>query len=324
MTTQSDEVVALKERIATLESQAISLRDDVKKIVEIVRNDHGSPSSPEYRATERAYHAIRNFMAAVGDLLDKREHESVTVEKSFRGDERVERHESFGVIQANRVSGGARLFGSVLDQHQHYITITVSRGEARYQAFDERMCAWPDNSISGNIVELKLSAVQWAELITCMNTGLGTPCTLSHVRGRRMAPVPDTHENRTDRVLEDFRASMKDAPRASHEAAAKLREAIEETNLSQKAKSKLLTLLSPIAPAHEAGVPFVLQRFNEAAETSVQAVKAEIDASITLVAQSLGLAEMRSRAARLGDGGVGLPLATRLTLDAGADEEPQS
>lgn len=80
----------------------------------------------------------------------------------------------------------------------------------------------------------------------------------------------------------------------------------------------------PIAPNHAAGVPFVLQRFNEAAETSVQAVKAEIDASITLVAQKLGLAEMRARSAALSEGDSMRPLATRLTFDVGGDEEPQS
>lgn len=40
-----------------------------------------------------------------------------------RDKDTVETHESFGMIQFSRVSGGAHLFGSAVESHQHFVKI---------------------------------------------------------------------------------------------------------------------------------------------------------------------------------------------------------
>lgn len=284
------------ERLRVLEKLVEAASATISGLAKLVQKTYPQPKTDEYKFAEQSTWAIINLRAALRDLLDESVATSVTNDESYMGrEERVEQHESFGVIQANCVSGHRRLFGSVLDSHQHYIEITLTRGEARFPTLDERMIAWPKNGYDGHVASVMLSAAQWAEMVTCTNIGMGIPCTLSRVRGRRMEDVPDTHENRVDRVLEDFRREMKKAPRETKEAEAKLIKAIEEMKISEKQKGTLIALVRPIAPAFEVNVPYVLERFNEAAETSLAAVKSEVDATLSLVAMKLGLAEMRKR-----------------------------
>ena len=304
-------------RTAQLIADARACIEAVRALVALVQKSHPIPKSEEFKLAERASRTVMNAEAAIADLEDEHVVEEKSASPSIfsgRGTTTTHRHESFGAISIHRISGFARLFGSVLDAHQHFIRITIQRAQFEQDAFDAQSRIWPSNKIVDHIVEVDLSAAQWAEAITNMNVGVGNPCTLRVVRGRQMSPVPDTHEDRATRILDEFRERMKSAPAEARQQTEQLVELIMSSGLSKKKQEEMLAAARKIAPAFEHTVPFVLKQFDEAAEKSVAAVKSEVDASISMIATKLGLAEMRRRAA--------LPNATEETILA-LPEEPK-
>jgi hypothetical protein len=99
----------------------------------------------------------------------------------------AEIHPSFGLVSISRVSGSRRLFESPFE-HQHYITLSISRA-------DRSRTDLHYNHIMpcGEIVEVAMSEVQFAQMVTSLNMGVGTPCTISHLDGEMVKePEPDS------------------------------------------------------------------------------------------------------------------------------------
>jgi hypothetical protein len=283
-------------RIRQVVQQSRALTDRVQRLAEIVKAAH-PPASAEYRYAEQSESDCWDSKSAENDLVEGSHSitPSKTIERTILGETTVERHESFGCIQANRVSGSTKLVGSAVDTHMHFIVIRIKRAQFETSKFNARSTIWPNHGIDDEIVEVAMSAAQWAEMITCMNVGLGIPCTLRYVRGRRMEDVPDTHSDPTDRILREFQEELKKAPKDAYKAQEKLLALIESAGLSGKKTAELAAAARAVAPRFEANVPFILKEFSEAAEKSVAAVKSEIDASLSLMAMNLGLERMRER-----------------------------
>jgi len=79
-----------------------------------------------------------------------------------------------GQIQANRISGGnINLYGSNI-QHHEVISITINASQT-YRDYNQDYFTPLETK-----VEVWLSPAQWAELLTRMNVGGGTPCTIRY------------------------------------------------------------------------------------------------------------------------------------------------
>lgn len=115
-------------------------------------------------------------------------------------------HPAYGIISIHRTSGGARLFRSDFE-HQHYITIDISTA---YET--------PGYGVKGNvyndaqIISLAMSEAQFARMITSLNVGCGTPCTLERVGvPPALKPFEGKQIPRVER--EDLRETQKDKSR---------------------------------------------------------------------------------------------------------------
>ena len=83
-----------------------------------------------------------------------------------------ETHPAFGCISASRVNGGkGHFFGSGI-QHNHFVSITISTAERVRDKYGEH------HFQRSSLMEVQLTTTQWAEFITTMNYGSGSPCTL--------------------------------------------------------------------------------------------------------------------------------------------------
>src|SRR6185312_8767541 len=101
----------------------------------------------------------------------------------------VEEHESYGVVGFNRVTGNpGSLFGSSIN-HSNFIRLRISRAAREWHL----STYWYRDR--EQLIELDLSAAQFADLITSMNVGVGVPCTLRYVGTDRMAECP-SHDQR--------------------------------------------------------------------------------------------------------------------------------
>ena len=80
-------------------------------------------------------------------------------------------HPSYGMVQFSRVTGGnCRLFGSALEGHNHRIELRIFEAEMHidHDLHMERPYG------KGQIIEVALSAAQFAELLTTMNSSIST------------------------------------------------------------------------------------------------------------------------------------------------------
>ncbi len=171
---------------------------------------------------------------------------------------RVE-HESYGVITFSRATGHHVLFGSSIE-HDHVVIVQVHTAD-----YDRNLSQ--DWIHPGEILlEGVMSTSQFADAITPLNQGSGTPITLKYVKGderRREAPP---------------------APNKQKEFEAELSGALEKPlamldGLIAKAKTKTRKRELEILKGNlRSSLPFMREQFAQQMDQTVNEAKAEVEA----------------------------------------------
>lgn len=214
------------------------------------------------------------------------------------------RHPSYGVIGAARWTCGGRglrMFGSKLPGHNSGITITIREADSSFDLGHERI-----SGVGGKVIaEVRLSSVQWAELLTTMNHGDGVPCTIRHALGdTKIRPEPPPVESEPERV----RAEVTDR---LHSRVIQIRDV--RATLAAKLKGKVPAALAREVDGALEGVeqelvqniPWYTEMFAAATDRIVVGAKAEVEAFIANTTPRLGAKamEMGGIRALLSDGG---------------------
>jgi hypothetical protein len=205
---------------------------------------------------------------------------------SENDDDEFEReHPSYGLVRIARVTGGPgarNLFGSPLARH--YGTIRLSIGTAKWihSLHHDRY----QGSLRGEHIEIEMSAAQFADMITSLNMGSGTPCTLRYLAGVEV-PSPPDHATEAEHIRDNFAGAL-DKYKAKVRA---YRKKIEDLTgkLSDKARKEIKIALDVIEDQLGDNVPFVVRQFQEATTRITSAAKAEVDAFVTGVVRAAGL-----------------------------------
>lgn len=197
-----------------------------------------------------------------------------------------EKHPSWGVVTLHRTSCGPR--GASLFQsdvlHREYMTLRVIEAERQRSLGGDHVYA---NGVP--VIEVKLSMLQWAELVSSVNNGGGVPCTLDFVRtgpGVEVEPppyIPRTLQS-VKEVTDEADNLVKDI-KDTFEAYMKARE-------EKQGKKALDDTLRSLRAAIENAVPnvkFTARRFEEHVDTVIQQAKSELRADAISTAKALGL-----------------------------------
>ena len=116
-------------------------------------------------------------------------------------DDEKKRHPAYGCLQFSRIGGRRRLWRRNYDA-AGYIRLSIHTASLWTRELDEDDI-WPEEMI----VEVDLSAAQFAEAITHMNYGHGVPCTISRLQGAPVEEPPPEEDvlqemsNKTQRHL---------------------------------------------------------------------------------------------------------------------------
>jgi hypothetical protein len=113
-------------------------------------------------------------------------------------DETIEKqHPSFGVVSLSRAHGtNHSLFGSSIT-HNNFIILSIKRAILKRNLSHDWIM--PDGHAP--IVEVEMSATQFAEAITSFNKGEGSPCTITYVDGKQIPSCPfETKTSNTSRL----------------------------------------------------------------------------------------------------------------------------
>jgi hypothetical protein len=191
-------------------------------------------------------------------------------------DEKVFNHESYGMVGFSRISGqSGPMFGSSLPDQGSFIRLRVTRARRTHSLGRD----WYHGSAK-TMLELDLSASQFAELITSMNMGAGVPCTLRFCEGRPMDPCPE-EKLEAEQVREDFKEKTAQVARNMTESKSRIDEILAKKTLTKADREEVEKLLGLVIQDVRSNMPFWLDQFHEATGKIVSAAKAEVDAFMT-------------------------------------------
>ena len=201
----------------------------------------------------------------------------------------AETHPSYGTVMFTRVQGGeTSLFGSSLRSHQNTIRLSIQRAKRYHDLGKDWIMGSTDQ-----IVEVVLSPVQFAELLTTMNVGSGVPCTINRLHGESV-PRNEEHHVEIDRAQSDFADSLKETMDRLEAHELVIGEILAKKTVNKGDRQMIAGMISTFRLAITSNWPFYLDQFNTATEKVVTAAKSEVDAFVTGVVQRTGLTALES------------------------------
>jgi hypothetical protein len=193
--------------------------------------------------------------------------------KKFEDRER-ESHPSFGVIGWSRqttVGGGpgANLFGSDL-KHGNLIAIHVStasreRSLSNSWIFEDK-----------KIVEVVMSASQFADFLTTPNQGSGVPCTIRHNPPEYNIEYP-SHQTEKELHGDEFKETLEGIEHQGREIKRRMKEMSVGGTIKKKEFNDLMHDAEMMIQDYHSNLPYVLESFERSMEKTVSSGKAEIE-----------------------------------------------
>ena len=206
-----------------------------------------------------------------------------------------ETHESYGIVGLTRRYGGGgyhNLFGSSV-RHNSTMALTIKRCEKQRDLSKD----WYHGT--DLLIQVELSPVQFAEMITGVGVGDGVPCTIRHFDG--YGQIEDPPETSQRQLFEqEFKTSMDDVASTCYgdvkEAEALL---LKKGTITVKERELVSNIIKRVVSNIASKMPFIQSSFNEAMNKTTLEAKGEVDAFITTKIHSLGIEAIKDQLPRL-------------------------
>jgi hypothetical protein len=191
-----------------------------------------------------------------------------------------ERDPSFGLVSISRVQGSGRLLFESPFDHQHYVTLSIKR------AYRHRTDLH-DNYIGDGeeLIEIALSETQFAAMVTSLNMGVGTPCTIARFGGK-LVPEP-----KPDKTKKTFEKEGKEHWADLARKAAELERLTELPTSSIKApeRERMKFLALKLHQGLTDSAEFFHEQFQKSMDKVVAVAQGEVQAHILSVVQKAGM-----------------------------------
>ncbi|NFO98772.1 hypothetical protein FDC62_11315 [Clostridium botulinum] len=199
-----------------------------------------------------------------------------------------ETHESYGMLQINRVSSGNRsLFGSDI-KHNNTITLRINPAEYERSLNSDYYFA-----TRVPYIEIEMSPVQFAEAITNMNTQ-GVPCTIKQINGTYTEKCP--FRDKTEVFNKEFERQMNDIANRINLLTNRTTEILNNSKAPKKSeKEEILDAIEKLKMEIRSNIPYIKNEFEKQVEKTVVEAKSEVEAYITHKVTSLGLKELQKQ-----------------------------
>ena len=199
-------------------------------------------------------------------------------------------HESYGVLGISRQSHhpAVPLFGSSI-KHGNIISITVKEADVTRDFQRD----WVHGGKT--LLEINMSATQFADAITSLNVGDGVPVTIKYVKGdewdkdKRQFRDPPPETDFKKRAQGELKAEMEELGERL-EALSKEAKLVLETKGPIKAvdKQNIIHSINALIREVRSNIPFAHECFAESVERTVVEAKGEIDATYQTIRERLG------------------------------------
>jgi hypothetical protein len=193
-----------------------------------------------------------------------------------------QKHPSYGLVSLTRHSGNSQtLFGSSIT-HSNTIVLRINNAKHHRSLNSDRYHA------EEQIIEVEMSQTQFAELITTMNAGEGTPCTIRTVAGRPQATPP--FKSKVEMFNEEFSNKMHnigvDIEMASKNALDILQ---NKPTITKGDRELILKAVTSLMQNIKSNIPYVNKQFSEQMDKTITEAKGEIEAFIEHKIRKAGL-----------------------------------
>lgn len=194
------------------------------------------------------------------------------------------KHPSFGQISFSRVScnPSQNFYGSELPQ-DHYMTMEVSNSEIVRDLSVDRY-----HTIGVPLIRVRMSSGQFAEMITSLNRGSGTCCTVERLGVNKVDELP-IQESRKEFVHRKFEDRMKMFADTIREKQTKAKELVKKKTLSKQDIHDLTHHIEWLTGEVERNIPFFAKCFQETMDEVVFEAKTEVENAIQHKISVLGL-----------------------------------
>ena len=200
-------------------------------------------------------------------------------------------HQSFGLISVSRMSCSppVNLFDSQT-KHGHLIRLSIS--QARRIHNEETHDSF--NMDNEKIVVVNMSESQYAHMVSSINVGAGTPCTITRVGTEMIEDCPQDEtaaEYRKEAldgcqdILSRMELVQKLVAQASEKKSAMNKE--EKWDLKMACQSAISEITS--------NLPFLIQSLQERMESIVNSAKTDIETHYMQAIQSAGLNALETK-----------------------------
>lgn len=220
-----------------------------------------------------------------------RQRPTVRAENPFEGGHEriIQEHPAYGRISLTHPSGGnTEMFGSdIIHNERISLRIDLAYEETAYGIPNYRS---QPQSRGGRVVELEMTAYQWANLVAS-HSGNGVPCTLRYVTRNGVGNLPlidgqNTNEEQANREIEQLLRSMM----ARHsEGVDALRALVAKGKANKKELTDALALVQNVHSKLPEVTAFAIETFKENSEVIVAKANAEVEASISNLVTRTGL-----------------------------------
>lgn len=204
------------------------------------------------------------------------------------------KHPSYGQLQINRVSSNKRvpLYGTANECRE---TIQLSIHTSVHNRDLNRDWHFADDEL----IEVEMSPAQFAEAITSLNQGSGTPCTIRRIKGAdgRYQRIEDP-PYKADRDLFDkeFTEKLNETMADMESLIEQAKELGDKKSITKKDIAQLLGNLSGIRQEIMSNMPFVARSFSEHMGNVVSSAKIEFESFVEGKLRSSGMEALRDQA----------------------------
>ncbi|PYZ36501.1 hypothetical protein [Klebsiella aerogenes] len=200
-------------------------------------------------------------------------------------------HPAFGLVRVGRVnSSGTNLFDSDID-HRELIELTFHTAAIEQDGYSNRITKGEDRS---PLLVARLSAAQWAAMVSSFGVGEGVPCTLSKIRDGKLVSLPEIEKTEAmhERFSNDIAARVRKDITRIEAITDQLGSLIASGKISKRDLRDIYDSLSSAVNNLPGNMAFGAELTQEAVDKIVASGKAEVEAYIAGAAMRLGLEQM--------------------------------
>lgn len=197
--------------------------------------------------------------------------------------ENEKHHPSYAVVRlSHRHGGGQSFFGSNI-KCDSYIGLTISR------AYEYRRLSENRYMDKEELIELRLTPNQFAELLTSMNAGVGVPATIEHINRERVEDPPVESE------MDTYKEEIEEQGRDAKEAVLELKQLLSEIKMTKKDQDRVRGAFCKVENEVFLNMPFVVSQAKECIDKTITEAKGVIDSFWTGVVTRLGLKSLENK-----------------------------